>query len=400
MRSWAVASTPRGKQPASASRSSGPAGVLSPRALNRALLERQFLLERASLSASDVIERLVGMQAQVPNAPYVGLWSRLRRFRHEDLASLLTERLAVRAPMMRATLHLATARDFLALRPAVQPVLERGFASGSPFGKQLAGMDLEPVLRAGRALLEAEPRTTAQLAALLGERWPDRDSAALAHAVRYLVPLIQLPPRGVWGASRQAIWATAEDWLGRPVEDAAVPDGMLRRYLEAFGPATAADMQAWSGLTGLREVVDRMRPNLRIFHDEHGRELFDVHGASLPDPSAPAPVRFLPEFDNVLVAYVDRSRVIPDRHRTAIVHGLGAPMVLLDGVVAGTWKIVIEGDVAALQVMTFDRMPAADRAPVEDEGMKLLAFAAAESRERNVRVDVVRSSAPGSARTK
>jgi hypothetical protein len=364
-----------------------PTDVLGPRTLNRALLHRQSLLDRAALSAPDAIERLVGMQAQVPTSPYVGLWSRLRRFRHRDLEALLNERRAVRAPLMRATLHLVTARDLRRLRPAVQPALERGFVSGSPFGKQLAGMDLVPVLAAGRSLLEEAPRTTAQLAAELGARWPGRDATALAHAVRYLVPLVQLPPRGLWNAGGQATWSTAEDWLGGPLETDRAPDAMLLRYLEAFGPATAADMQAWSGLTGLREVADRLRPRLRIYRDERGRALYDVPGAVLPDPETPAPVRFLPEFDNVLVAYSDRTRIIPDPHRARVVHDLGTPMVLINGVVAGTWKVAPGDDVAVLRIATFERVSKADRTSLEEEGRRLLAFVAGD-RAPEVRIEL------------
>lgn len=210
--------------------------ILGRRALNRALLERQLLLCRQELSAFDAIERLVGMQAQVPDAPYAGLWTRLQGFRAEELSGLVAERRAVRASMMRATIHLATARDFLTIRPVVQPVLERDVYSNATYGKDhLAGLDVEAVLAAGRALLEERPRTAVELRRLLGPRRPERDAAALAYAVRGLLPLVHMPPRGKWSQSGPIALTTAESWLDCSLDPDSSPDDMILRYLGAFG---------------------------------------------------------------------------------------------------------------------------------------------------------------------
>ena len=348
--------------------------------LNRALLERQLLLRRRKISASDAIERLVGLQAQVPANPYLALWSRLAGFVPDHLADLLRDRRAVRLAMMRSTIHLMSADDCVELRPVMAPVLERQLHA-SAFGRNVAGIEDAALIRAARAQLK-EPKTFAELGAGLTRRWPDRDPTSLAYAVRNLVPLVQVPPRGLWGMSGQAKHATAESWLGRPLAKRRSPDSAVLRYLAAFGPATIRDAQSWSGLTRLRETIERLRPRLRSFRDEEGAELFDVAGAPLPAPDTPAPPRFLADYDNVLLGHGDRSRIFLDESHRSV--GVGRPTVLVGGYVRATWEMRRTAGSAMLTIRPLGRLSRQDRSAVEGEAGRVLRFLAPDADSADV----------------
>ena len=329
------------------------------------------------------------MQAQVPNSPYVGLWTRLEGFRPSELADLISKRRAVRLGLLRNTIHLVTARDCLALYPLFPTTLERTLKT-SPFGRNLVGVDMSSVVAAARVLLQDIPRTFSELGKLLQQRWPDRDPTSLAYVIRHLVPIVQVPPRGIWGKSGQPTWTSAEHWLGRPPAAKPSLEKLVRRYLGAFGPASIADVSAWSGLTGLRAIVERLRPGLRTFQDERGRELFDVPDGPLPDPDTPAPPRFLPEYDNLLIGHDDRTRVIDHAYRYVIFTGT----LLVDGFVQATWTIKRGRDAATLTIEPLRRLSKTDRLAVAEEGERLLAFAAGEASQRDVRITAVATSPP------
>ena len=361
--------------------------TLDCRTLNRALLARQLLLRRESRPVPDVIEHLVGLQAQEPGDPYVALWSRLEPFDPEELGRLITERRALRASLMRATIHLVTDRDALALYPVMRPVLRRTFSSQSPFGRNLAGVDLDAVVAAGRALIEERPRTRAELRALLAPAWPDRDPGSLAQAVTYLLPVTQVPPRGVWKRAGRAKWATIETWLGRPLAVDSSPGPVILRYLAAFGPATAGDIRTWCGLTGIREVVERLRPGLRTYRDQEGRELVDLPDAPLPDPDTPAPVRFLPVYDNVLLSHADRSRIIDANDRRRVLSAAyegNFGTVLIDGFACATWRMARQAGRTSLRIGLLDPLSDSDLDGVTKEGDRLLTFLEPDAETREV----------------
>jgi Winged helix DNA-binding domain len=365
------------------------APVLTNRALNRALLARQHLLERSTMPPLAMIEHLVAMQAQNPLDPYVGLWSRLEAFEPAALAGALESRAAVRIGLLRTTLHLVTADDAVRLWPVTREVLRRAWGS-SPFRKDLAGVDLDAVLDASRAFLHDEARTASELGAHLAEGWPDRKPTSLAYAARFLLPIVQVPPRGVWGRTGRASWRTIEGWLGvrGPLPDEAAPDDAVLRYLAAFGPASVADIATWSWLTGVRAVVERLRPRLRTFRDEAGRELFDVPDAPLPDADTPAPPRFLPEYDNLLLSHDERRRVIPEANLGRLTGWVGS--FLVDGFLAGQWRLDRTRSAATLVLEPFERLRSDDEVALVAEAQALLAFHAAGVPERTVVFGVAR----------
>lgn len=356
-----------------------PLAVLGPRALNRAMLARQMLLARESRSPLLAIERLVGLQAQAPNPPYLGLWTRLAAFRREQLTRLIESRRVVRAASLRSTLHLMSARDYLALRPLLAPVMLRTLAGAHR--KALAGLDEAAVAAAGCALLAEGPLTNAELGERLAQRWPGRAPASLAAAVRNHAALIHAPPAGTWDHHASARLVPAERWLhaevpGTPatVDQAA----LLCRYLAAFGPASLADATAWSGLANWKPALAALADRLVVFADAEGQPLYDLARAARPDPDTPAPARLLPEWDNLLLAYADRRRLLADVHRARVFteNGIVRGTVLLDGFVAGVWKLVREGPEPVLAVQAFGRWSVSDRHEVEAEAAALLAFAA------------------------
>ncbi|NRF66283.1 winged helix DNA-binding domain-containing protein [Aquincola sp. S2] len=359
--------------------------VLDTRALNRALLARQLLLERAALPPVKAIEALAGMQTQAPNPPYIGLWSRLEGFERAALETALAKRRVVRLALMRATLHLVSARDALAWRALLTPVLERGVQASR--GRQLAGLAQAEVAAAARPLLAAGPLTSAQLGAALQQHWPDRPADALAQAARAQLGLAQLPPAGSWNERRSAPLGLLDHWLRQTPASAATPDTLVRRYLAAFGPASARDAMVWSGLSGLGAVFERLRPSLKTFRDSQGRELFDLPRAPRPRADTPAPVRFVPEWDNLLLSHDDRRRILDPAHKAAIftVNGIIRATVLVDGFVGATWNVERDGDAATLVISALERPSAAARAEMRAEGLRLLAFVAPEATRRALR---------------
>ncbi len=360
--------------------------TLSVRALGRATLARQGLLERQAWGVEEAVERLAGLHAQEPMPPFVALWARLADFMPDELRAGLHARRIVRGTAARGTLHLHTAEDYASLRTTLQPVLSAGLRA---LGARAEGWDREPVLAGARELLAAEPRTFGALRAALAERFPEVDERALGFTVRMLLPVLMVPGPQRWAFPPDAPFAPAEDLLGRPLSDGPDLPGLVLRHLRAFGPASAADVQAWSGMKGLRPVVEELRPELVELRDARGRTLYDVPDGPRPGEDVPAPARLLGEFDALLLAHADRTRIVDDAHRKALVtKNLRVKATfLVDGRVAGTWTVARRKGRVTLTLAPFgEPLAAGDADELEAEALALLDFLEEAGSERRVEV--------------
>jgi hypothetical protein len=358
--------------------------ILKLRELNRATLARQMLLERETLAAPAAIERLVGMQAQLASAPYVGLWTRLRDFRREDLAGEIENRKVIKATMMRATLHLCTAEDYLRFRTALKPVL---IGAASALANRRGGdFELDKVLKAARKFIGEKPRSFAEISDMLSKLAPEQDVGAMRYTVRTHIPLVQVPITTGWSYSNKPEFTLAEPWIGRDIS----PEDNLRelvfRYLAAFGPASVTDAQTWLGMK-LKETFEKLRPELQTCRGEGRSELFDLPGLPLPAEDFPAPARFLPEYDNLLLSHSNRTRVIADEYRSKVyLPGLRvAATILVDGFVRGAWKIEKTRAAATLLIEPFDRLTKKDRSALTEEGERLVRFVEPQAKSYGVR---------------
>lgn len=365
--------------------------TLTLRQLNRALLERQLLLDRAGLGVEAATERVAGLQSQVPNPPYIGLWSRLERFQRADLTDAIRERRIVRAALMRSTLQLVTAADHALFRPTLLPALERGLRSF--FGKRIDGLDPAPVIEAARVFLDGTPRKMGEMKPALLAVAPNRDPDALSYVVRTYLPLIQAYPSGTWGSGAPT-YERAEDHLG-PLAQPDAP-ALFRRYLAAFGPASIMDFQTWAGMTKMQDALADSLDGLVRHTDEHGRILYDLPESALPHADTLSPVRYVPEYDNLLIGHADRSRIIADVHRPHVFLSAGriAATVLIDGFVAGTWKITGKKRTAVLEVELFERAPASVESALAEEGGRLARFIVDSAETVDIRIRVASQPAP------
>lgn len=317
--------------------------ILDSRALNRATLARQHLLTRSGTSVPEAVAHLCGLQAQEPQEPFIGLWSRLADFKPEHLDDALTGRMVVRTHLMRRTVHLVTSDDALSWRARHDSMLRQRVLG--TYRSELGSIDVDEVAAAGRAVMaDGQPRTMSELVQALEDRWPGPPRRVLGELlVAALIPMAQLPPRGLWHQNAGVHNLPLAAWLNRDIDplptdgDDPVGQQLLHRYLAAYGPAASADLRAWCGLAGLPAAVKASREGLVAFRDERGRELLDLPDAPRPHPDTPAPVRFLPAFDNAILGYHDRSRIIDTPHLGLSV--AGHRVVLVDGRVSATWTV-------------------------------------------------------------
>ena len=346
---------------------------LTQRRLNRALLARQLLLERRRLPLTAALERLAGLQAQYAPSAYIGLWARLDGFRLDDLTRALERRRAVQASLMRATIHVVSRRDYWPFATAIRGDLRAWWER--THRRHLGDVDLDAVDAAVREALADGPRRRDELLDVVRPFGP-KHPTLVWNAVT--VELVRAPPSGTWERRRADLYVTAESWVERPeVDEADALDHLLRRYFAAFGPASLADAADWAGVrvTTLRPSVERLR--LRRFHDEEGRELLDLPRAPLPAEDTPAPARFLPTWDATLLVHARRTQILPERFRPLLFSTKtpqSFPSFLVDGAVAGKWRVERAGAKATMVLEPFEPLPRPARAQLRDEAERLVRF--------------------------
>jgi hypothetical protein len=363
--------------------------ILTLRELNRMTLARQYLMERQVMPVTKVVERLVGLQAQTAQPPFIGLWTRIKDLKRADLADLIQDRTIIKASLMRATLHLFTAKDFVAFRHTLQPALDA--AASDITSRRGAEFDVKLVLDTARKFIPEQPRTYSEISDMLATKWPEVDIGSMLYTVRTHIPMVQVPVPGGWCYPGKPHFTLAEEWLGKSVDMEDRTTDLVFRYLAAFGPASVIDMQTWSGLPNLKPVFENLRPELAVYRDESKRELFDVPAVRMEpvrDIDEPVPVRFLPEFDNLLLSHSNRRRVLADIHRSKVfLPGLRvAATILVDGFVAGVWKTTLVKGIATLTIEPFNPLDDSSNKALVDEAENLIRFIEPDAKTHQVQI--------------
>jgi hypothetical protein len=358
--------------------------VLTTRELNRALLARQLLLERGRMALTRALEQVAGLQTQYAPSGYIGLWSRLEGVALRDLTLALERRRAVQATLMRSTIHIVSAKDFWPFAVGIRRSREETWRRTR---KRLGDVNLHAVAESVRTALGDGVGRRDELIELCRAVAPD-GAASVWNGLP--LELVRVPPSGTWERRRADLYATAESWVGPEKSDE--PTGLrllLQRYLGGFGPATLADAASWAGVpvATLRPAAEQLR--LRTFHDEEGKTLLDVPRASLPAAATPAPPRFLPTWDATLLAHARRTQILPEALRPLVFdvktpHSL--PTFLVDGAVAGCWRVEVKARGATLHVEPFEPLPRSALAVLRDEAERLVRFVEPDAVSHAVRV--------------
>jgi hypothetical protein len=346
-----------------------PARTLTTRELNRALLARQFLLERSSLPMVAIIERIGGLQTQYAPSGYIGLWSRMRNFRRDSLTTALQQRRVIQGTLLRSTIHMVSARDYWLFLAAIRGPRRDWWQRVTRH--QISEPDMESAVRAIREQLAKGPRRSDDLKRILAER--SLPSFALGGVAQSL-EMVRVPPSGTWEQRKADLYGLAETWT-RPTAhaEAAGLEHVVRRYLGAFGPASVREIADWGGVPPAKLVPVLAQMSLRRLSDEKGKDLIDLPKAPLPGADTPAPIRFLPTWDATLLVHARRTQILPERYRPLVFNTRtphSVPTFLIDGAVAGTWRV--EG--GRVELKPFEPIPRSVKREVDDEAERLAAF--------------------------